>query len=236
MLEKFAARLKEVREEMDLSQNALSNALGISRVSLTHYEAGDRTPDIEVLAKLHEVTGVSVYYFLGLSDSKDDRWKDTQPDTGLSERSLNALSSSKVVQMVFDSLLTNADEIAKHAAILHDNTLIEKEHSDELAELNPALQLIYSSVCRSEKNKLISSIQKALDQTAEPFGANPKELPFNSTAILRGIGGAIKQGIIDVQKFDHFWKQAVNDLHASSEETDLLMNVFVDDEGTQKED
>lgn len=67
----FNTRLKMIREELGISQNEFSKRLGISRVSLTHYEAGDRTPDIDFLKRLHQETGVSLYYLLGLSDKKE---------------------------------------------------------------------------------------------------------------------------------------------------------------------
>lgn len=105
----FAERIRQVRETMGLTQNEMSKRLGISRVSLTHYEAGNRTPDVEFLTRLHKETGVSLYYLLGLSDSRDDALATAQRDTGLSEEALHVLSERVSARFVVNRILTSED-------------------------------------------------------------------------------------------------------------------------------
>lgn len=52
--------LKKLRNENGLSQDALSEILGISRQSVSKWEQGNSTPDIENLNKLAEYYGVSI--------------------------------------------------------------------------------------------------------------------------------------------------------------------------------
>ena len=66
----FAERLHEIRG--DMNQNEFSELTGISRASISNYENGHRTPDITALRQLHEATGISVNYMLGISDTKHD--------------------------------------------------------------------------------------------------------------------------------------------------------------------
>lgn len=61
----FSERLKLARINKKLSQMELCDLIGISRVSLMHYETGRRTPSVEILEKLAEVLEVSVGFLLG---------------------------------------------------------------------------------------------------------------------------------------------------------------------------
>lgn len=61
----FSERLKFARINKRLSQMELCDLIGISRVSLMHYETGRRTPSVEVLENLSEVLEVSVGFLLG---------------------------------------------------------------------------------------------------------------------------------------------------------------------------
>ena len=52
--------LKKLRTEKGLSQDALGEVLGISRQSVSKWEQGNSTPDIDNIGKLAEYYGVSI--------------------------------------------------------------------------------------------------------------------------------------------------------------------------------
>lgn len=56
----FSTQLKKLRTVKNLSQDALSEQLFISRQSISKWENGDATPDLENLIKLAEVLEVSL--------------------------------------------------------------------------------------------------------------------------------------------------------------------------------
>lgn len=58
-------RLKALRKEQGLSQQALGDALGITKVSICGYENGTRTPSLETFLMLADYFGVTTDYFLG---------------------------------------------------------------------------------------------------------------------------------------------------------------------------
>lgn len=64
----FATRLKLLREEKGFTQSKLAEELGVSRGSISFYENGDRTADIETLYKLSKLFNVSSDYLLGIND------------------------------------------------------------------------------------------------------------------------------------------------------------------------
>ena len=65
---KFANRLKTLREEKGLSQNKLSKATGISQVAISRWERGKQIPNIDTAIIFAKYFGVSTDYLLGLED------------------------------------------------------------------------------------------------------------------------------------------------------------------------
>ncbi|MBR3795736.1 MAG: helix-turn-helix transcriptional regulator [Clostridia bacterium] len=62
---KVANRLVALRESLHMSQEAVADATGIPRVTITRYENGSRTPRLNYASILAEYYGVSVDYILG---------------------------------------------------------------------------------------------------------------------------------------------------------------------------
>lgn len=69
MVTMFAKRLRQAREERGWSQQQLADRVGIARVTITMYEAGEREPDFETLTKLAQALGVTTDYLLGRTDN-----------------------------------------------------------------------------------------------------------------------------------------------------------------------
>ncbi|MBQ7236398.1 MAG: helix-turn-helix transcriptional regulator [Clostridia bacterium] len=61
-------RLKELREERNLTQKQLSEKLNLNSVTYLHYEKSQREPPLTVLADMAKFFDVSVDYLLGLKD------------------------------------------------------------------------------------------------------------------------------------------------------------------------
>ena len=61
-------RLRELREECNLTQKQLSDILGINSVTYLHYEKDQREPPLSLLADIAKFFDVSVDYLLGLKD------------------------------------------------------------------------------------------------------------------------------------------------------------------------
>ena len=61
-------RLKELREERDLTQRELAKKLGINGVTYLHYEKDQREPPLSLLADMAKFFDVSVDYLLGLNN------------------------------------------------------------------------------------------------------------------------------------------------------------------------
>lgn len=58
-------RLRELRKENRLSQEKLGKILGVSKVSVSGYENGNRIPSLDILNKILDFFGISADYLLG---------------------------------------------------------------------------------------------------------------------------------------------------------------------------
>ena len=67
-MNKFAERLKELREEKGLSQNALAKELHFSQPAITRWENKTQIPNIEVAILIAKYFNVTTDYLLGLED------------------------------------------------------------------------------------------------------------------------------------------------------------------------
>lgn len=65
---KLGKRLKELREERNLTQKQVADALKINSVTYLHYEKSQREPPLLLLAEMAAYFNVSVDYLLGLTD------------------------------------------------------------------------------------------------------------------------------------------------------------------------
>ena len=67
-MNKFAERLKELREEQNLSQRILAKETGFSQAAIARWEANLQTPNIDVAIIFAKYFSVTTDYLLGLED------------------------------------------------------------------------------------------------------------------------------------------------------------------------
>lgn len=67
-MDKFAERLKELRNEKGLSQGQLAKATGLSHTALVYWETEQRVPNAKAVIILAKFFGVTTDYLLGVED------------------------------------------------------------------------------------------------------------------------------------------------------------------------
>lgn len=60
----FMLIIQDLRKQKNLSQQQVSEQLGITRVALSHYETGKREPNLRMLQKLSAFYNVSIDYII----------------------------------------------------------------------------------------------------------------------------------------------------------------------------
>ena len=63
-------RLKDMRAKLKLSQREVANILDVSPSVISAYEAGERTPSVEILLRLADLYQCNTDYLLGRTDEK----------------------------------------------------------------------------------------------------------------------------------------------------------------------
>ena len=64
-------RIRNLREDNDLSQTELARILHISQRAYSHYESADRKIPLEILVSLAEYFQCSIDYLLGRTEKKE---------------------------------------------------------------------------------------------------------------------------------------------------------------------
>ena len=65
---KIGVRLRDLRNEINLTQTSVAQMMGISNSALSQYESCKRVPDYELLCQLAQLYDVSTDYLLGITD------------------------------------------------------------------------------------------------------------------------------------------------------------------------
>lgn len=65
----YYPRLRDLREDMDLTQDQLVHILKMHKTTYTNYEQGKREPPFELIIKLAKLYKVSIDYIAGLTDN-----------------------------------------------------------------------------------------------------------------------------------------------------------------------
>ena len=60
----YYKRIRDLREDKDLTQKQLAEYLNVSQKSYSRYERGERTIDPEILSKLATFHETTVYYLI----------------------------------------------------------------------------------------------------------------------------------------------------------------------------
>ena len=67
----FAERIRTLRSEQNITQDALGKIVGVKRYSVSGYEKGNNFPEGPVLIALADYFGVSIDYLLGRTDNPE---------------------------------------------------------------------------------------------------------------------------------------------------------------------
>lgn len=64
-------RIRNLREDLDMSQTSMARLLGMSQTGYSKYETGENDIPTSILIKLARIHNTSIDYLLGLTDTKD---------------------------------------------------------------------------------------------------------------------------------------------------------------------
>lgn len=75
----FTKRLRHLRRLNNVTQQELANYLKVGKTTVSNYETGYSSPDVETLGKIAEFFNTSVDYLLGRTDQRNAEEKPELP-------------------------------------------------------------------------------------------------------------------------------------------------------------
>lgn len=152
-------KLRELREEKNLSLAKLSKEVGISAGALGNYERGVREPKIETWEKLATYFNVPTAYLMGVSDEKE--------------------SSTETIDKII-SYLAQRNKINEQLNLQTENSipldsdvLVETMMAYDIFVINILLSLDYEKL--PELKKIIDNIQSIYIRTTSKETTQSKE-------------------------------------------------------------
>lgn len=117
-------KLLNLRKELGLKQDEVAKAVGITRASLSYYEKGERSIDIEVLYRLSEFFNISIDYLFGLSDKVPPQREHSENyemnKLGFSYQTLDEFWGNSIFVDMIDAFVAHKDfEIFKELACIN---------------------------------------------------------------------------------------------------------------------
>lgn len=100
----FATRLNTLLEEKEIDQVVFAKNIGVSVGALSNYRNGSREPNITTLKQIANSLNVSTDYLLGISECPDNKYKNINEITGLSQKAIEQLYKFQHDYFVFDDI------------------------------------------------------------------------------------------------------------------------------------
>ena len=109
--ERFSKRLKEIREAAGLTQAQFASELKVSRGTISYYEKGERTPDIEFLDSLDNYFGgnLSLDFILGNTDNMKEEHRNMYDIYGLTDEACGILDRDPSIGQLISAILGHRD-------------------------------------------------------------------------------------------------------------------------------
>lgn len=99
-------RIKEKRLAAGLTQSELGNLLGVSKVTVCHWEKGDKVPSANHLINLSKILNVSIDYLLG-SDAYVVSSSDKKYGLMMADEEINIIRELRKHEKLYNMLIND---------------------------------------------------------------------------------------------------------------------------------
>ena len=117
-IEKFSYRLNVLLDDNNMKQTELAKKVGTTNVTICRYLNGERTPRLDVVARIASYFNISIDYLIGLSDDKTYKNQTNNKDLNISSL------ISELYSLENNSNLTNKQIEAIKKLLLENKDLI----------------------------------------------------------------------------------------------------------------
>ncbi|MBN6886153.1 transcriptional regulator with XRE-family HTH domain [Cytobacillus horneckiae] len=124
----ISQRLKEIRKQRGLTQEALAQKVNTKKTTISNYETGYSTPSNEMLVDLAQILNTSVDYLLGISDNEN---YNNSTNISLSPEEIKVFEEFKKYPMLFNDIKANPEKKIKEIIILEKAKKLLLEDDDD---------------------------------------------------------------------------------------------------------
>lgn len=105
-------RLKELRQDKNITQGKLAEKLGLSRSTIAMYETGGSEPDLETLKNIASFFDVSVDYLMGREQKVDNNIRGMKMERSVIKVPVyGTIPAGIPIEMIEDSYIEDEEEI-----------------------------------------------------------------------------------------------------------------------------
>ena len=97
----FNTRLREIMQEMGITQRALAVRLNISEAALSKYLNEDRQPRIELLANMATALNTTTDYLLGRDDNREFDYRGVKRSLARNAANLTKEEKMELIDVLF---------------------------------------------------------------------------------------------------------------------------------------
>lgn len=119
----FGERLRILRLGKNLTGEQLGKFLSVTKVAISNWESGNRTPDADMLIKIADFFDISLDYLLGRTDDPDtiiltnkdlpvpEKYKDVDIKIGADRKTMPKVITEEMVENILQTLIAQGYEI-----------------------------------------------------------------------------------------------------------------------------
>lgn len=127
MLNVIGTRIKHIREEvLELNGAEFGKRLNVTKVAVSNWENGNRTPDIHMLSKIADLGSVSLDYLVGKTDNPTSEVVFFEQEGNAYEIELEKGTKEKITEGQLQALIKKLESFD-----LNVDKLIEKIKEEE---------------------------------------------------------------------------------------------------------
>ena len=106
-------RIKELRANAEISQQELGDLVGVSKVSISGYESGNRIPSLEILIEIANYFNISLDYLVG-REIKAYNEDDNRFVGCIAEPDIEIINEIKHYPILYNNILKNISKAVKN--------------------------------------------------------------------------------------------------------------------------
>ena len=163
--------IKELRQNVNMTQDEMAQALFVTRQTVSRWENGDTTPNLETLKQISKMFGISLNHLLATARNSDDTSAEINADRfiGFADIYENSRPTVPVhsVEIITEYLGRIPDTVVDLGCGTGLSTLVLQDRCGKIIGIDPSDDML--SIAKTKMNDTISFIKAYSDNTGLPF-------------------------------------------------------------------